>query len=106
MIQSRALDRNGSGYPEDDIIQGSSMLPFRQNTFSVQRAKLSVAQPYRGEVCAGGANARRHFNADNSVFAAVALGALDAEFVKAFEIVIVNGWNCSALFRRLDKFPE
>jgi hypothetical protein len=105
-IEVSTLHWNGGGYTEDRIIEGCSVLPLCEQALPEKRTELGVAQPYGRQVRGGAAGTGGHLDADDSIFAAIALGSLDAQFVESLEIVLIDGRYGAALFGRLDECPE
>jgi hypothetical protein len=105
-IEVGTLHWNGRGDTEDRIIEGCSMLPFCEQTLPEERTELGVAQPYSRQIRCGAAGTSGHFDADDSIFAAIAPGSLDAQFVESLEIVLIDGRYGAAFFCRLDECPE
>src|ERR1700687_4647873 len=97
---------NGCRQSEHSVIQVGPVLPFRKKTLSVQRSKLSVAQPHSGQIRVGTASAGHGIETHYPVFAAIALRPFHAQLVKTFEIVLGYGWYGSVFFCRCDKDSE
>jgi hypothetical protein len=105
-IKVGAIHGNGRGYTENCIIERYSVLPFRQQALPVERTQLGVAQPNGGQVRHGAAGTGGHLDADHSIFAAIALGPLDTQFMESFEIMLIDRRDGAAFFGCLDECPE
>jgi hypothetical protein len=57
LVHMNTVHWNGCRKSEHSVIQGCTVLPFRKKTLSVQRSKLSVAQPHSGQIRVGTASA-------------------------------------------------
>jgi hypothetical protein len=64
---------------------------------------LGVAQPHRRQIRTGIAGAGHGIKRHYAVFAAITLRSFYAQLVKAFEIVLVNGWYGSTFLCRFDE---
>jgi len=106
MVQVNTLHRNGGRQMEDGVIQSCAVLPLGKQSVPEERPELRVAQPDSGQVRGGTAGTGCKFDTDDSVFTAVTLRTFHAQFVKGFEVVLVDGRNNGAFFCRLDECPE
>jgi hypothetical protein len=105
-IKVGAIHGNGRSYAKNCIVERCSVLPFRQQALPVERTELGVAQPDGRQVRRAAAGAGGHLNADHSVFAAIALGSLHAQFMESLQIVLVDRRYGGSFFGGLDECPE
>lgn len=106
LIELCAAHGNGCSQMEDGSIKIRSVLPLGEQALPVEGSKLTMAKPDGGQVGGGIAGAAHQVDADNAIFAAVALGPFNAEFMKSFEVLLSDGRNFRALFRIVDEGAE
>jgi hypothetical protein len=105
-IKASSIHGDGRRHPENGVIEGCAMLPFRKEALPVERAELRVAQPNGGQVRRWTAGTRGHFDADHSIFSAITLRPFHTQLMESFQILLIDGRNGGTLFCSFDECPK
>ncbi len=105
-IEMGTIHGKGRGDTENCVIEHRSVLPFCEQALPVERSELGVAQPDSRQVRRWAAGAGGHLDADHSIFAAIALGSFNAQFVKSLQIVLIDRRDRCAFLGCLDECSE
>ena len=97
---------NGCRQSEDSVVQNCTVLPFRKKPLSVQRSELSVSQPHSRQVRLKAASAGHGLDTHYPVLAAVTLRPFHAQFMKAFQVMLADGWYGRTFFCSLEERSE